>query len=227
MKSFRVGVREVLCIELQEQHLLFQYCYNPVADLAIPFYPRPTAVRELLPAVTETHKFAEFLWGNLVHVVGTRRATLMWTFPTPFTLSGRVTLVDFRDPHTLGARILHLLAVRLPPVLEVLCVELLEYHLLLQDYTNAMATGTPERDTRMPTAARELAPALAETHMFIEFLHGDVVHWVVVGSSSAYVMEVYFFWLSHTISRKFQIEIQFQFRFQPQIFSTDSPNTAK
>ncbi len=48
-------------------------------------------------------------------------------------------------------------------------VQFQERHLLLQESLNAYVAGTPELD-RLPAAARELAPAVAETHMFLEFL---------------------------------------------------------
>jgi hypothetical protein len=68
---------EVLRVDLQEQHLLLQDCDNAVVYHAILFCPPPTPARELLPAVADTHQFAEFFWRNLVHVPGARRATFM------------------------------------------------------------------------------------------------------------------------------------------------------
>ena len=53
---------------------------------------------------------------------------------------------------------------------EVLRVELQEQRLFLQRLYNSVTTKAPKFG-RLPAAPRQLAPAVAETHIFLEFWH--------------------------------------------------------
>ena len=64
--------------------------------------------------------------------------------------------------------------------------------LLLQGEDAPAGAGPPELERRA-AAARQVAPAVAETHEVREFLGGDVVHWVPGFAVHVDVTEIYFF----------------------------------